>query len=80
MDVDATNILHEINNPQIDMASASTDQQVHIPAANVTPISDPASQSQATVIPRKRCYPFRRDEARKRKKTGRFIDVRIYAE
>jgi hypothetical protein len=80
MDVDATNISHEIDHPRIDTASASTDQRVHIPAANVATISDPVSQSQATAIPRKRRYPFGRDEARKRKKTGRFIDVRIYAE
>jgi hypothetical protein len=80
MDVDATNILHETDNPPIDTATASTDQRVHIPAANVAPTSDLASQSQATAIPRKRRYPFGKDEARKKKKSGRYIDVRIYAE
>ena len=80
MDVDATNISHETDNLRIDTASASTDQRVHTPAANVAPTSDPASQSRATAIPNKRRYPSERDEARKKKKTGRYIDVRIYAE
>jgi hypothetical protein len=80
MDVDAADISHETNNSRLNTASASMDQRVHIPAAHDAPILDPASQSQATAIPSKRRYPFGRDEARKRKKTGRYIDVRIYAE
>jgi hypothetical protein len=80
MDVDTANISHGANHCHIDTASASTDQLAYIPAANITPISDLASQSKTTAIPKKRSYPFERDEARKRKKTGAYIDVRIYAE
>lgn len=62
------------------MAPASTDHPVHIPAANAAPISDPASQSSTTAIPRKRPHLFGGDGARKKKKTAGYINVRIYAE
>jgi hypothetical protein len=78
MDMDTANILHGTNS-QIDTASASTDQQVDIPAANVIP--DLASQSKTTAILSKQSYTFESDEARKRKKTRGYIDdVTIYAE
>ena len=86
MDVDAANISHDTvppvipNSSQIDRAPASADRVVHIPAAHAAPISDLASQLSTTAIPSKRSYPFGRDEARKKKKTRGYINVRIYAE
>lgn len=86
MAVDTPNISHGTappvipNSPRIGTAPASTDHLVQIPAANAAPISDPASHSWATAILSKRPYPFSGDGARKKKKTGEYINVRIYAE
>ncbi|KAH9046705.1 hypothetical protein EDB84DRAFT_1435351 [Lactarius hengduanensis] len=61
--------------PRIDTAPELTSHLVH------TPVPVPASQSSTTAIPSKRPYPFSGDGgARKKKKTGGFISVRIYAE
>ncbi|KAI9444424.1 hypothetical protein BJY52DRAFT_1228866 [Lactarius psammicola] len=87
MDVDTPDISHGTtppvapNSPRMDTAPALTGHLVHIPAANAAPISEPASQPSTTTIPNKRPYPFSRDEAKKKKKkTGGYINVRIYAE
>ncbi|KAH9174098.1 hypothetical protein EDB89DRAFT_1904811 [Lactarius sanguifluus] len=86
MAVDTPNILHGTTlpaipkSPRIDTALALTGHLVDIPAANAAPIPEPASQPSTTAIPSKRPYPFSRDKARKKKKTGGFINVRIYAE
>ncbi|KAH8979322.1 hypothetical protein EDB83DRAFT_2327161 [Lactarius deliciosus] len=66
--------------PRIDTAPELTSHLVHTPAANAAPVLEPASQPSTTAIPSKRPYPFSGDGARKKKKTGRFINVRIYAE
>ena len=87
MDVDTANISHDTvppvipNSSQIDRAPALADHVVHIPAAHTaSSISDLASQLSTTAIPSKWSYHFGRDEARKKKKTRGYINVRIYAE
>ncbi|KAH9012571.1 hypothetical protein EDB85DRAFT_1895431 [Lactarius pseudohatsudake] len=74
MAVDTPDISHGTTpaipkSPRIDAAPALTSHLV-----------EPASQPSTTAVPSKRPYPFSGDKARKRKKTGGFINVRIYAE
>ncbi|KAH9016008.1 hypothetical protein EDB85DRAFT_1898423 [Lactarius pseudohatsudake] len=87
MAVDTPDISHGTTpaipkSPRIDTVPALTGHPAHIPAANAAPVPEPASQPSTTAIPSKRPYPFGGDKARKRKKkkTGGFINVRIYAE
>ncbi len=87
MDVETPDISHGTtppvaqNSPRMDRAPALTGHLVHIPAANAAPISELASQPSMIAISSKQPYPFSRDEAKKKKrKTGGYINVRIYAE
>lgn len=64
----------------MDGTMASRQHSSCVPEVNVAPMSDPASQSSKTVIPSKRCNPFGGGGPRKRNKTERYVDVRIYAQ
>lgn len=59
---------------------ASGQHSIHIPDTNVAPILDPAPQSSKIAIPSKRRNPFSEGGLKKRNKTGRYVDVRIYAQ
>jgi len=59
---------------------ASRQHSMHTPDVNVAPMSDPASQSLNIAIPSKRRNPFGEGGLRKKNKTERYVDVRIYAQ
>lgn len=59
---------------------ASRQHFMHIPDVNVAPMSGPTSQSSAIAIPSKRPNPFGGGGLRKKNKTERYVDVRIYAQ
>lgn len=63
-----------------DAAPALAQRLVHIPEVNAAPTVDLAPQPSTAAIPSKRPYPFCRDEPRKKKKTGGYVNIRIYAE
>jgi hypothetical protein len=63
-----------------DTTMVSRQHSTRVPEVNVAPMSDPTSQSSKAVIPSKRCNPFGGGGPRKRNKTERYVDVRIYAQ
>lgn len=76
-------IIHE-SMPSVDIRMdnatlASGQHSMRIPDVNVNHTLDPASQSSKIAIPSKRRNPFG-GEPRKKNKTARYVDVRIYAQ
>lgn len=74
-------ILHEStsvipNSPRL----ASGTHLTRIPDVNATHIPGPACRSSKIAIPNKRRNPFGKGGPRKKKKTERYVDVRIYAQ
>jgi hypothetical protein len=65
---------------RMDTTMASGQHSMRIPDVNVTPMSDPASQSSKIAIPSKRRNPFGEGGPRKRNKSEIYVDVRIYAQ
>jgi len=63
-----------------DTTMALGHHSMRIPDVNVTPMSDPTSQSSKIAIPCKRHNPFDEGGLNKKNKTKRYVDVRIYAQ
>jgi hypothetical protein len=63
-----------------DTILASRQHSMHIPDVNVALMSAPASESLNIAIPSKRRNPFGGGGLRKKNKTERYVDVRVYAQ
>ena len=59
---------------------ASRQHSMHIPDVNVVLMSDPATGSSKIAILSKRRNPFGGGGLRKKNKTERYVDVRVYAQ
>ena len=53
---------------------------MRIPDVKAAPMSDTASQSSEIAIPSKRHNPFGEGGLRKKNKTEKYVDVRVYAQ